>query len=543
MKKYDLSILIPSRNEMFLARTVEDLLEHKEGNTEIIIGLDGEWADPQIPDHPDVRIVYYPNSIGQRAITNQLCKISSAKYVLKCDAHTAWDQGFDVKLMAVMQDNWTMVPVMRNLHAFNWVCPEGHARYQGPSGPCQTPGCSKPTVRDVVWIPKLSPQSKSYCFDPEPHFQYFGSFNKRPEGKPDDLGLTETMSLQGSCFMLTREKYWELNICDEAFGSWGSQGIEVACKTWLSGGRVVVNHKTWYAHMFRTQGGDFSFPYPQSGRNVQNAKARARNIFFDNAWPQQIYPISWLVERFWPIDHWNDADLAKIKERSKTFKASAGGKPTKGIIYFTDNKLPLKMAHAVQKQIRSIGLPIVSASLKPMDKMGKNIHLRLERGKLTMLKQILAALEASTSDIIYFCEHDCLYPPEHFLFTPPRKDIFYYDHNWWKIWPDGLAAHWDANQVSGLCAYREHLLKYYSERVKDVEINGFSGGYEPGGRDKNLSEAWKSTVPMVDIRHSGNLSRSHRNINEFRDKSTSTGFEKSTIERVPGWKDLRTMVY
>jgi len=57
--------------------------------------------------------------------------------------------------------------------------------------------------------------------------------------------------------MLTREKYWELNICDESLGSWGSQGIEVACKTWLSGGKCLVNHSTWYAHMFRTQGGDF----------------------------------------------------------------------------------------------------------------------------------------------------------------------------------------------------------------------------------------------------------------------------------------------
>jgi len=33
------------------------------------------------------------------------------------------------------------------------------------------------------------------------------------------------------------------NICDEEFGSWGSQGLEVAIKTWLSGGKVMVSHK------------------------------------------------------------------------------------------------------------------------------------------------------------------------------------------------------------------------------------------------------------------------------------------------------------
>ena len=31
--------------------------------------------------------------------------------------------------------------------------------------------------------------------------------------------------------MLTKRKYFELDICDETFGSWGSQGIEVAAKT------------------------------------------------------------------------------------------------------------------------------------------------------------------------------------------------------------------------------------------------------------------------------------------------------------------------
>jgi hypothetical protein len=82
--------------------------------------------------------------------------------------------------------------------------------------------------------------------------------------------------------MLTRDKYWELNICDEeTFGSWGSQGIEVAVKTWLSGGRVLVNHRTYYAHMFRTQGGDFSFPYQISGRQVAAAKAQAKEVFFN----------------------------------------------------------------------------------------------------------------------------------------------------------------------------------------------------------------------------------------------------------------------
>ena len=131
--QYELSILIPSRNEQFVAKTVENIIENKKGNTEILIGLDENWADPGIPDHPDVTIIKYPESIGQRGITNQLCKLSKAKYVMKSDAHCAFDEGFDVKLMADMEDDMTMIPALYNLHAFDWKCLKcGNTWYQGP---------------------------------------------------------------------------------------------------------------------------------------------------------------------------------------------------------------------------------------------------------------------------------------------------------------------------------------------------------------------------------------------------------------------------
>jgi hypothetical protein len=519
MVKYDLSILIPSRNEQFLAKTIEDILEHKEGRTEIIAGLDGEWADPGIDDHPDVTLVYYPESLGQRAMTNQLCKLSRAKYVAKVDAHTAYDQGFDVKLMQAMEghDDWTIVPIMRNLHAFNWVCPDGHSRYQGPSGPCVT--CSKPTTKDIVWIPKQSPQSKSYRFDKTLHFQYFGEYCKRPEYKKDleDTGITSTMSLQGSFFMLTREKYWELNICDEKHGSWGQQGVEVACKTWLSGGEVKCLHSTWYAHMFRTQGGDFSFPYVNPGSEIEKARKYSRELWFKNKWPLAKHKLHWLVDKFSPVPDWG---------------------PSKGIIFYTDNRVPEKIAKKVQKNLENIakkqGMEIVSASLKPMN-FGKNIHIEAERGILTMFRQILAALEASTAEIIFHCEHDVLYVPEHFDFTPPQKDQFYYNQNFWRVRKDGFAVHWDANQVSGLVAYRNHLIAWYKEKIKQVEADEFNRSYEPGGRDKSQFTTYQSTRPNIDIRGDWNLTSSKWSKADFRDKSTCVNWREGTVDNVPGW--------
>ena len=325
-KNYKLSILIPARSEMFLKNTVEDILKNKEDDTEIIISLDGKWSNPPIIQHPDVNIIYVPESIGQRAATNLAARLSKAKYVMKVDAHCSFDKGFDRKMFEAFKetgDNITMVPIMRNLWAFDWKCYKcGWKKYQGPT-PEKCPDCGRTNRihRKMIWKGKERPQSTSYCFDAEPHFQYFREYSKRPEVRKQatETGFTETMSLQGSCFMATREKYWELKLCDEEFGSWGNQGIELACKTWLSGGKVLVNHNTWYSHLFRTSGGDFSFPYPQGGRDVQRTKENVRKQIWLGMLPKQKKPLSFLIKRFSPIPGWSEEDLNKLLESEASF--------------------------------------------------------------------------------------------------------------------------------------------------------------------------------------------------------------------------------
>ena len=497
----DLSILIPARNEMFLARTVEDLLEHSESDFEIIVVLDGEWANPPITQHPKVSIIYVPESVGQRAATNLAARLSKAKYVVKCDAHCSFDQGWDKKMISAFEkvgDNAIIVPVMKNLHAFDWKCYHcGWKKYQGPTPTkCESCGKTDKIRRKMVWEPRRGINSTSYSFDSEPHFQYNESYKHTPMYKNDviigyrlsfnkpslstsvislltdfanshhlssglyhfwggqdmtfdtmslssvynsrsvgtskvlvvgdklkvdgiatpsvltevvkngnslsatpgqgsyepsisdtvcelfsselstpsiapiinpakpipttgsiinsdtvdklnrilggqfvynektssfhngsvaltplyDKKLTQTMSLQGSFFMATRDKYWKLKLSDEAVGNWGNQGIELAGKMWLSGGRVLVNHDTWYAHMFRTQGGDFGFPYEQSGKHVSRTKRRVWDYFFNGDFKQQIYPVSWLIEKFYPVPGWDEARIKELKDREKSLK-------------------------------------------------------------------------------------------------------------------------------------------------------------------------------------------------------------------------------
>jgi len=322
-----LSVIIPSRNEMFLKNTIEDILKNKRGDTDIIAVLDGQWSDPPLTQHPDVNVIYVPEAIGQRAATNIGVKLSKSTYVMKLDAHCAVSEGFDVQLMNDIKDDWTIVPIMRNLWAFDWKCMKcGKKWYQGPTPTkCQEtdykktgkPCESKKFVRKIQWIPKNNPQSWSYCFDAEPHFQYFEDYKHRPGIREEAkrTGFSETMSLQGSCFMCTREKYWELKLCDEEFGSWGNQGIEVAVKTWLSGGKVIVDHNCFYAHMFRTQGSDFSFPYEQSGKQVSRTKHRVKDLFFQNKYEKQIYPLSWLIEKFAPVPGWTEDKINEVRRK------------------------------------------------------------------------------------------------------------------------------------------------------------------------------------------------------------------------------------
>lgn len=218
--------------------------------------------------------------------------------------------------------------------------------------------------------------------------------------------------------------------------------------------------------------------------------------------------------------------------------------PSKGAIYSTENRLEPKIAEACRKQLReSFDGEIISVSLKPIDFGDKRIVLDLEPGYLTMFTQFLAGLEASTADYIFMTEHDVLYPPEHFDFTPPTKNQFWYDLNWWKIRSDGLAVRWKAAQVSGLCAYRELLIDYYKERIRTFDKDNFDRKFEPASGKEGLLETWEAPVPHIDVRHSGNLTFNKWRLSHFRNKATAVNLKESRIENIDGWNLTAKDIY
>lgn len=365
----ELSVIIPARKEEYLSLTVEKIAAARRGDTEIIVVIDGEEAGPPVPELPGVRIIRHEKPTGQRASVNEAARLSSAKYILKTDGHSMLDEGFDVKLPADCEYDWTVLPRMYNLHAHDLVCRKcGFRGYnRGAHRPCPKCGVTDYDTQ-IVFEPNWKRQTdfmwfrSPTCKDRPLRVQYWGgkdwvcdACQARFEAIPDNAhcdncngekfhkelgwekermahkrwvkqqgGIADVMTGQGACFFLHRERFLELGGLDEAHGSWGQVGVEVACKAWLSGGRHVVNRKTWFAHLFRCGDGQ-SFPYQIHASDQEKARQYSIDLWTSGRWEKQVRPLEWIVGRFWPVPTWAKPS-ALIMATSKPFTR----KPTDG---------------------------------------------------------------------------------------------------------------------------------------------------------------------------------------------------------------------
>jgi glycosyltransferase involved in cell wall biosynthesis len=539
----DLSILIPARNEIFLGKTIEDILKRSRANTEVIAVLDGCDVHGQvvpIPDDPRVLLIDYPKSIGQRAATNQAAKLSTAKYIMKCDAHCAFDKGFDQKLMDDCEPDWTVIPSMYNLHGFDWECQKcGERTYQSrPIESCKK--CHHDVhVRKVVWKPRRKRYTKYWRFDEHLVFKYWGAYKNRPESKGQ---IVDVMSSIGACWFMERERFWEIGGLDEQHGSWGQMGTEIACKSWLSGGRHVVNKRTWFAHMFRTSKG-FKFPYKMRNSDVEKAREYSRDLWMNDKWPLAKRPLSWLIEKFDPPGWKTHKSKEEIIE-----KAPPIARPmTKGLVYYTDNSASERILQVVRQRLNVIckDWEIISVSQYPID-FGTNIPMPLKRSVKSLFAQVVTGLSHSTADVVFLVEHDVLYHPSHFAAHPPADDVFYYDHNRWCLDTEtGKAVTYISDCPSYMCARRDLLLEHYSKALE--MMNGHKSwtskyGYSPPkGLPKEhrtgVAQNYMAECPTIDIRHDNSFTRKRMSKDKFRNESSCRGWKEAY--EIPGWGETK----
>ena len=300
-----ISVLIPSRNEFLLKKTIETTLEASEGEIEIVAVCDGYWPDPPIGDDDRVILIHHSEPVGQRQAVNEAAGIAKGKYILKTDGHSTFDKGFDIKLAADCEYDWTVIPRMYNLHAFDWVCKNNHRFYQDKADPHKEnkcPDCNEIMEIEYVWKIRKHKKTDFMRISPNLRVQYWNNYKKRDEAKGD---IVDVMNGQGACWFQHKDRFLELGGLDEKHGSWGQVGVEVAMKAWLSGGRHVVNKKTWFAHMFRTTG-SFSFPYKIRASAQEYAREYSRDLWLNDKWPMATRKFQWLIDKFSPIPDWPD---------------------------------------------------------------------------------------------------------------------------------------------------------------------------------------------------------------------------------------------
>lgn len=271
-----LSIIIPSRNEEFLAKTVDDIFAKARGEFEVIVMLDEN--DQELKPRDGLKVVKKVGKPGLRSAMNQMIDLAQGKYIMKLDAHCMLGEGFDTILEADCDDNWVVIPRRYSLIPETW-----EINYTRP-------------IIDYEyfvwpWVTEIHSVKTG------------GKWYQRAIDRKELL-IDDDMAFQGSCWFTTKQHIRNVG----GFSIETSTGDEFVCeseemanKTWLSGGKVMVNKKTWYAHLHKGSRGRGYFlnKWPMRRQRVFH-----NDYWMHNKWPKAIHKMSWLVNHFWPIPGW-----------------------------------------------------------------------------------------------------------------------------------------------------------------------------------------------------------------------------------------------
>lgn len=148
------------------------------------------------------------------------------------------------------------------------------------------------------------------------------------------------------------------------------------------------------------------------------------------------------------------------------------------ILYYSDNRIAPDLQRVVLNNLRGMKNPIVSVTQKPVD-LGTNICVgEIGSSWLNLYKQLKLAVEATETKFVATAEHDCLYTQEHYDWTPPSDDTFYYNENVWFVQWGGnhpelngmYSNYWtERKALSQLICSRDILLKDIELKLKFLD--------------------------------------------------------------------------
>lgn len=290
-KNEKVSIIISARGETkettpgvtYLQRTVQDIYENATGNFEVLVGFNGPPYQ-EFPDYPNLKVIKLPESIGLKMMINVLAATATGKYLYKTDAHCKFGYGFDEILTADMEDNWLVTPRFYVLDPATWewqddrhydyfyLCcpftdPRGFRFKAGGHWPQRTLEREVDSRFDIDETPQF--HGSGWLVERDFFLNKIGGFpNQDPTGhaqEPPNIGL----------------KYW--------LGPWN--------------GKVMVNKKTWYAHVHQDNSvKDFKYT-KQEEKHAYDFWAR---YWMADKWEERVHNMDWFIEKFMPMPTWPD---------------------------------------------------------------------------------------------------------------------------------------------------------------------------------------------------------------------------------------------
>jgi glycosyltransferase involved in cell wall biosynthesis len=276
-----LSVIIPARNERYLQATIDDLLAKAAGEIEIIPVIDGPSVHGLPAKHPQVRPIVHDQPAGMRPSINEAAAAARGKYLMKCDAHCIFAEGFDRELAGACEEDWLAVPTRHSIDAELWAPKLRHFNYHYLTFP---------------WAPTqygYGLHAKTWEWED----------NKRMNAERAHLEVDDLMSFQGSCWFMHRSAFDRLLApLDHKNYYFYQEAQEVGLKFWLSGGRVVINKRTWYAHLHK--GSSTGRGFYLSLHKKRASEAYATDYWMAGRWEKQARPFAWLIEHFWPVPGW-----------------------------------------------------------------------------------------------------------------------------------------------------------------------------------------------------------------------------------------------
>jgi glycosyltransferase involved in cell wall biosynthesis len=253
MNNIQLSIIIPSHNEIYLQKTIDSLLDNSEigDQLEIIPVLDGYWPTVPLKNDPRVKVLHLGKNGGMKNAINKGMSVATGKYVGRLDEHCMFSKGWDRILLADITDTdlWTLR--RKKLDPEKWeVMTElreiDYERLIIRSDPTKFAG--------VEWLSRKKER--------------------------EDIMIDETGFLQGSFWVMSK-KLWDDVIGGEIpegeFGPLYSDQLWCAMKIWQSGGRIMVTKKCWFAHKSR----EFKRTHSYGGEEARIAWQYAVDYFKD----------------------------------------------------------------------------------------------------------------------------------------------------------------------------------------------------------------------------------------------------------------------